>query len=889
MALGLSFLEAAYFFGGEFREECFTGPNKTRQKHDRKLIHFNGAGCKMAMEELLTTKEGIAGQFYMDVNILSTVYKYMANQLHFMGEFPWGKHMTTKAWNKAYKKAVDEMVDKIGQQIFCQKRKMGWAYPVCLREPGYLDHAYPLPVDDPQYRPPGPYHENWADTMADESGEAQAVGGGGPDVVIEEEYEEEITTIYDSANDPTAACHRTDPTPVESLADILQSSVERPGPSEKQRTCRSRSRGESENLSTDSEMKEAMGELSLSAQMSEWLGPAPDALPNLSEHATDLGYSRRSEQTDGLTAIVIDSIKPGRDTAKYERQKGELERHSHPKNKRASSQAGQSDAKRRSRSHSRPRVPTPEPSLPSADASPQEKVKLHWIPGEQDDYPVHFAEKKMDRFTDWAEKFKLDVRCDEVRALQFIEDFQTVAGKIVASVHWGLVFGILKLKHPVPCQVVGLEAIRREMQSPPESLFPIRYVQNEDLRVRAWDEWENIASWAQYWFDALQAARHPGLLFGGDARLVSPLVLFIFHHINWVLELPIRMKEILANTGWAVVWENMEKLDEGRLNEKLEEEKAETRSVMNQNRWNDTAMEVTARQNFELLKTRVREAQKHRDAAAHRQLLQDDGEGRRQYEMKPYERRKKHRETDMERDRRHRRSDKEHEAQARAAKARADKPPALSSTQGEDSDHQDACQGRPEGTETRVCRTPSPEETPSHEEPTPPSSAPASSDAQSLSPTEASKDAGDLDESSCTDPITEMCMHYLPDPGEPSILTEPASEDMYDPRDIEDMEADYTGQHSTREERHQGQYGGPQLYHIVPSPRRIGVEDEEELSGIAAEADASPSTEARLLAESPKSETPQKKSVPPRPSTPVPLGGLSLDEPEVEGDKAMNA
>ena len=79
------------------------------------------------------------------------------------------------------------------------------------------------------------------------------------------------------------------------------------------------------------------------------------------------------------------------------------------------------------------------------DASPQEKVKLHWIPGEQDDYPVHFVEKKMDRFTDWVEKFKLDVRCDKVRALQFIEDFQAVAGKIVASVHWGLVFGILKL------------------------------------------------------------------------------------------------------------------------------------------------------------------------------------------------------------------------------------------------------------------------------------------------------------------------------------------------------------------------------------------------------------------------------------------------------------
>ena len=422
-------------------------------------------------------------------------------------------------------------------------------------------------------------------------------------------------------------------------------------------------------------MKEAMGELSLSAQMSERLGPAPDALPNLAEHATtsatqgDLNRLRRS---DGRSRRLN---KAWGDTAEYERQKGELERHSRLRNKRASSQAGRSDAKRRSRSCSRPRTPTPESSLPLVDALPQERIKLHWIPGEKDDYPVHFAEKKMDRFIDWAETFRLDVWCDEVRVLQFIEDFQMVAGKIVARVHWGLVFGILKLRHPIPHQVIRLEAIKREMQSPPELLFPIRYAQNTDLRVRAWDEWENMASWAQYWFNTLQAARHPSLLFSSNACLISPLVYFIFHHVNWVLELPIRMREILANTGWAVVWENMEKLDKGMLIEKLEGEKAETRSATNQNKWTDTAMELTARQNFELLKTRVREAQKRRDAAAHHQLLQDEGEGRQQYKMKQYERKKKHRETDLERDRRHRQSDKEHEAQAQVAKIKADKLP----------------------------------------------------------------------------------------------------------------------------------------------------------------------------------------------------------------------
>ena len=28
MVLGLSFLEVAYFFGGKFRDKCFTGQNK---------------------------------------------------------------------------------------------------------------------------------------------------------------------------------------------------------------------------------------------------------------------------------------------------------------------------------------------------------------------------------------------------------------------------------------------------------------------------------------------------------------------------------------------------------------------------------------------------------------------------------------------------------------------------------------------------------------------------------------------------------------------------------------------------------------------------------------------------------------------------------------------
>ena len=266
--LGLSFVEAAYFFGGEFRDECFTGPNKPRQRHDKNLVRSNGEGHKTAMEELLTTKEGIDGHFYMDVDILSTVYLLVADQLRFKGDFPRGRHVSAKSWNKAYEQAVSETVDKIRQQMFCQKKKLGRPYPVCLRDAGYLDHAFPLPTDDPQYRPPGPYREDWAGTP-DEEEEGAGAGGGNPDVVVEEEYE--IEMVYDSMNDPQAACNQAtslpEKTPAQGLAELLKSSVSSETPPKRCQSRRSTSGGDSGNLSTDTKMKEAMGDLSLSADL----------------------------------------------------------------------------------------------------------------------------------------------------------------------------------------------------------------------------------------------------------------------------------------------------------------------------------------------------------------------------------------------------------------------------------------------------------------------------------------------------------------------------------------------------------------------------------------------------------------------------------------------
>ena len=238
--LGLSFVEAAYFFGGEFRDVCFTGPNKPRQRHDKHLVRSNGEGRMTAMEELLTTKEGIDERFYMDVDILSSVYLLVADQFRFKGDFPRDRHVSAKNWHKAYEQAVSETVDRIGQQMFCQKRKLGRPYPVCLRDAGYLDHAFPLNTDDPQYRPPGPYREDWAGTgMPDEEEEGAVAGDNNPDVVVEGEYE--IEMVYDSNNDPEAACNLAtsvpERTPAQGLAALLKGSVSSGTPPKRCQSC----------------------------------------------------------------------------------------------------------------------------------------------------------------------------------------------------------------------------------------------------------------------------------------------------------------------------------------------------------------------------------------------------------------------------------------------------------------------------------------------------------------------------------------------------------------------------------------------------------------------------------------------------------------------------
>ena len=128
-----------------------------------------------------------------------------------------------------------------------------------------------------------------------------------------------------------------------------------------------------------------------------------------------------------------------------------------------------------------------------------------------------------------------------------------------------------------------------------------------------------MASWAEYWFDTQQKARHPRLFYGGDTRVVSPLVYFICHHVNKVLELPVYLRHMLENSGWQRERDHLEEHDVGTLVDDLERESVEADSVNLQNEWTLTGAEVMAWVNFDLLRDRTLEAQACHDRVVRRE------------------------------------------------------------------------------------------------------------------------------------------------------------------------------------------------------------------------------------------------------------------------------
>ena len=411
-------------------------------------------------------------------------------------------------------------------------------------------------------------------------------GGIEPDVVVEQVTEEtadgEITCLYDSANDPTFCPARpSEPTPEEALTQLLTrgqattgSVREPPSHRENEHEC-----------SADSDMRESMEGLSLGAVLSQWLGPPPETQPDVEHSAGEASTQQDLNKLRGPDGHSRQLNRAWRDTAEYEQQKGELERmrcrgRSESRleaKKRAPSQSAGTSPKRQS--WSRSRGPSagenrnePKAELPRrADRSAKKRPPLNWIPSPEEEFPMHLAVgTKAHAFILWAENYKLNPECYEVQALQFIPNHVEVTEKIVAWVMWALVYGMMGEHHPVPDRIVGLEGTGPHEQSPTGAAFPMRLEEQDDLRIPARDGWEWIASWAQYWFDAQQKARRPRLFYGGDARVMSPLIYFICHHVNKVLELPVHLRHMLENSGWHQERDHLEEHDVGTLVNSLE-------------------------------------------------------------------------------------------------------------------------------------------------------------------------------------------------------------------------------------------------------------------------------------------------------------------------------
>ena len=89
---------------------------------------------------------------------------------------------------------------------------------------------------------------------------------------------------------------------------------------------------------------------------------------------------------------------------------------------------------------------------------------------------------------------------------------------------------------------------------------------------------------------------------------MSPLVYFICHHVNKVLELPAHLRHVLENSRWQRERDHLEEHDVGTLVDGLERESDEADSVDLQNEWTLTGTEVTVWVNFDLLRGQTLEA-----------------------------------------------------------------------------------------------------------------------------------------------------------------------------------------------------------------------------------------------------------------------------------------
>ena len=290
------------------------------------------------MTELLTVEEGIFGCFFMDTDILSTVYYDIHNQQQPIGDMPWvPQHTTASAWKRAVNKFVKETCDIIQGHYHCCIVKNGQIYPGCLQPHNYIDYAFPLLVDDPHtnrtlatrmatdvtmtviYQQsqtsaptthPAPQTTEKEPTTAPPATQLRmqpVLETTSLDVIIEEE----IVKIKDDSNMQDQA-EEDKESAILSMIQVCQEANTPPeAPDTPCLTCATPGEASTGQLSMDTEMMTAVASLSLSSpapveaalssEMSQQLGPAPGTLPNLEQNV--------QESTSPLKQVDLDCLR----------------------------------------------------------------------------------------------------------------------------------------------------------------------------------------------------------------------------------------------------------------------------------------------------------------------------------------------------------------------------------------------------------------------------------------------------------------------------------------------------------------------------------------------------------------------------------------------------
>ena len=130
--------------------------------------------------------------------------------------------------------------------------------------------------------------------------------------------------------------------------------------------------------------------------------------------------------------------------------------------------------------------------------------------------------------------FPLDKDAPEVRSLAYLEHYDEVATNVVAWVLWSVthVYAGRTLLFPDTITHIDRHLYQTDtgFQYPSTMPFPWEITYNPDTQFKAWEKWEQLCSWVQYWHEAGMhqdfqleplSRNHRLSYFGGERRWES--------------------------------------------------------------------------------------------------------------------------------------------------------------------------------------------------------------------------------------------------------------------------------------------------------------------------------------------------------------------------------